>query len=786
MAKTHKTFSYNFASRFPNLEITDNSALNTLANNKKAKLAFLFGSNASNINNCINLMKTQFMNDYFSSPFNNFDTFREDSGIFNDSSKYAFDSSNFDNQTIQLKSSVPYMAIVLFLANTEDITKFAIERSGYDSLSFVSLEVSGDDVGKMYIVKQGSSQYFSMNTNTSTANFVMSYQAETAKHITFTKNLTNCTITPDVDSIDLPTTTILRITANNGYRFDDTPTITINDVPYNFSENAGVYEYNLSGLSDTTDLQAVINAVAVEIPQIKTVNIETNLVNCEINKTVVDADTPTELLLTAESVQYIFNDTPTITINDVTNNFTVSQDKQTASYTLTANENDIISVNATAIFKYINITTNIVDCGINKTAVEIGKTETLILTADTDLLFNSVPTITINGVINNFTVSEDKKSATFEYTANAGDTVSIDAVATPTPKTATITKNLVNCTMTPDVDTYTEYTDLTLVFTCNENYSFNGVPYIDTNIYSGATEQINATKINDNEYSLTMPKTAFTDIQSINYSIDVHATAVFNTETVNKYGLICLYKPTKQNMIDLSKERFLRVGETDNYEDLGKYITSLKRIYLDVDSIGTNKIILGNHTTNINADMIDDDDIIIDLGNATITGEYKNEMDAKHAEIQVILPFISIVSLDAEKVMNKTINIKYKCNLITGVCIAYIYLIENDSLILLSTFNGVMGFDVPYILKPNNETIVNNSNVDASNIFNVPPKINIYENLKAETNNNIYDTFYIDTINNIKSGFVSIRKILSSNNSKIMLDDENVMLENVLKNGFII
>ena len=709
MAKTYKTFSYNFANRFPSLEITDNSALNTLANNKKAKLAFLFGSNASNINNCINLMKTQFMNDYFSSPFNNFDTFREDSGIFNDSSKYAFDSSNFDTQTIQLKSSVPYMAIVLFLANTEDITKFAIERSGYDSLSFVSLEVSGDNVGKMYIVKNGSSQYFSMNTNTSTANFVMSYQAETAKHITFTKNLTNCTITPDVDSIDLPTTTILRITANNGYRFNDVPTITISDVPHNFIENAGVYEYDLSGLSDTTDLQAVINAVAVEIPQAKHITFTKNLTNCTITPDVDSIDLPTTTILRITANNgYRFNDVPTITISDVPHNF----------------------IENAGVYEY--------------------DLSGLSDTTDLQAVINAV------------------------------------AVEIPQIKTATITKNLVNCTMTPDVDTYTEYTDLTLVFTCNENYSFNGVPYIDTNIYQGSIEQINAIKINDNEYKLTMPKTAFIDIQSINYSIVVHATAVFNTETVNKYGLICLYKPTKQNMVDLSKERFLRIGETDSYEDLGKYITSLKRIYLDVDSIGTNKIILGNHTTNINADMIDDDDVIIDLGNATITGEYNNEMDAKHAEIEIVLPFISIVSLDAEKVMNKTINIKYKCNLITGVCIAYIYLIENNSLILLSTYNGVMGFDVPYILKPNNETIVNNSNVDASNIFNVPPKINIYENLKAETNNNIYDTFYIDTINNIENGFVAVRKILTSNNTKIMLDDENVMLENVLKNGFII
>ena len=709
MAKTYKTFSYNLANRFPSLTITDNSALNTLANNKKAKLAFLFGSNASNINSCINLMKTQFMNDYFSSPFNNFDTFREDSGIYNDSSKYAFDSSNFDTQTIQLKSSVPYMAIVLFLANTEDITKFAIERSGFDSLSFVSLEVSGDSVGKMYIIKNGSSQYFSMNTNASTANFVMSYQAETAKHITFTKNLTNCTITPDVDSIDLPTTTILRITANNGYRFNDVPTITISDVPHNFIENAGVYEYDLSGLSDTTDLQAVINAVAVEIPQAKHITFTKNLTNCTITPDVDSIDLPTTTILRITANNgYRFNDVPTITISDVPHNF----------------------IENAGVYEY--------------------DLSGLSDTTDLQAVINAV------------------------------------AVEIPQIKTATITKNLVNCTMSPDVETYTEYSDLTLIFTCNENYSFSGVPYIDTNIYAGSTEQINAIKINDNEYSLTMPKTAFTDIQSINYSIVVYATAIFNTETVNKYGLICLYKPTKQNMIDLSKERFLRVGESDSYEDLGKYITSLKRIYLDVDSIGANKIILGNHTTNINADMISDDDVIIDLGNATITGEYNNEMDAKHAEIQVILPFISIVSLDAEKVMNKTINIKYKCNLITGVCIAYIYLVENDSLILLSTFNGVMGFDVPYILKPDSETIVNNSNVDASNIFNVPPKINIYENLKAETDNNIYDTFYIDTISNIKNGFVAVRKILSTNNTKIMLDDENVMIENILKNGFII
>ena len=702
MAKTHKTFSYNFSNRFPSLEITDNSALNTLANNKKAKLAFLFGSNASNINSCINLMKTQFINDYFSSPFNDFNTFREDSGIYNDTSKYAFDSSNFDNQTIQLKSSVPYMAIVLFLDNTEDITKFDIKRSGFDNLSFVSLGDSGDNVGKMFIVKNGSSQYFSMNTNTSTADFVMSYQAETAKHITFTKNLANCTIAPDVDSIDLPTTTILRITANNGYRFNDVPTIIISDVTYNFIENAGVYEYDLSGLSDTTDLQAVINAVAVEIPQTKHITFTKNLANCTIIPDVDSIDLPTTTILRITANNgYRFNDVPTIIISDVTYNF----------------------IENAGVYEY--------------------DLSGLSDTTDLQAVINAV------------------------------------AVEIPQIKTAMVETDLTNCSVIPDVETITNENDFTFNVYSNNGFVFVGIPTVDFYI-GNLGNPIQWVKVNDKQYSFTITVEDWGEIENAtDYKVKITANAIREVATLDKYGLILLYKPSRKELNDLGKIRLLKNAKTDDYIDLGMFITSLKSIYLDVDPIARQGIILGDVQTQIESDIINDDTIILDLGNAQINGFYQNGLDNKNLSVYVDLPFINTVELNADIVANKTINIKYTVNLISGDCVANIYLVNSENLILINSYNGVMGFDVPYILEKEN---IFNKDV-SNNLFICKPKVNLFENLKADNNIDLFDTVKICNISDIKSGFIAISEVLEYSNNSGMSITECLAIEKLLING---
>lgn len=432
----------------------------------------------------------------------------------------------------------------------------------------------------------------------------------------------------------------------------------------------------------------------------------------------------------------------------------------------------------------IDISNNLTNCISDTDRVEVdGTQKTITLTADTGYYFNTIPTITINNVTNNFSLSQDKTTASYNFTPASGDVISVNASAIIQPKQAVVTTHLTNCVLSPDISVFVEHSQVTLTLTCSENYSFQDVPYINENITEGTIEKRQFTKINDREYSLTLPAGDFYsagDVQ-IKYTIDIYATAIFDSKTVNKYGLVLLYKPNKDILKDLSLVRFVNVS-TGVTEDLGQYITSLKRIYLDVESVGSANIICGKTDTDILCPMINDDDVIVDLGNVPINGLYQNGLDNKNLDIDLILPFIGVVKLNSAIMANKTINIKYKCNLITGICIAYIYLVENETLHLQETYSGNIGFDVPYILKTDSMQVYN-SKVDSESIFNVSPQIKLYENAKASSNNSIYNTDLIIRIGDIPDGFFSVEKIINSNNNRIILNEELKEIENILKRG---
>lgn len=432
----------------------------------------------------------------------------------------------------------------------------------------------------------------------------------------------------------------------------------------------------------------------------------------------------------------------------------------------------------------INISNNLTNCISDTDSVEVdGTQKTITLTANTGYYFNTIPTITINNVTNNFSLSQDKTTASYNFTPASGDVISVNASAIIQPKQAIVITHLTNCVLSPDISVFVEHSQVTLTLTCSENYSFQDIPYIEENITEGTIEKRQFTKINDREYSLTLPAGDFYsagDVQ-IKYTIDIYATAIFDSKTVNKYGLVLLYKPNKDILKDLSLVRFVNVS-TGVTEDLGQYITSLKRIYLDVESVGSTNIICGKTDTDILCPMINDDDVIVDLGNVFINGLYQNGLDNKNLDIDLILPFIGVVKLNSVIMANKTINIKYKCNLITGVCIAYIYLVENETLHLQETYSGNIGFDVPYILKTDSMQVYN-SKVDSESIFNVSPQIKLYENAKASSNNSIYNTDLIIKIGDIPDGFFSVEKIINSNNNRVILNEELKEIEDILKRG---
>lgn len=103
----------------------------------------------------------------------------------------------------------------------------------------------------------------------------------------------------------------------------------------------------------------------------------------------------------------------------------------------------------------------------------------------------------------------------------------------------------------------------------------------------------------------------------------------------------------------------------------------------------------------------------IDFGNIELKEYYGNFMDYD-SEIEIFLPFIGTQKLDIDDIMNATINLKYRYDVLTGNCIAIITSVRNafntELNSILYTFTGNIANDVP-LTQQINQSMVNRNNI---------------------------------------------------------------------------
>ena len=351
----------------------------------------------------------------------------------------------------------------------------------------------------------------------------------------------------------------------------------------------------------------------------------------------------------------------------------------------------------------------------------------------------------------------------------------IEASASKIVASKNVTYNLEHCTIEPsNITAIKENDTISFNITANKNYFFTIAPIID--FHNRSITKYTFTKVSDTVYTF---KHTFTnsDLTLPQYNIVIEATAIYSSEIVNKYGAIQIYNPTKKDMLELSKKRFRANAVASNnivYQDvdLGVYITQFKRVFFDFVVANQEDILLGVHNTEIKANTIDNDDVIIDLGNYLLQGANSNELDKKIYTIQILLPFFGIVDLPSEYI-NETINIKYKCNVITGYADIELNEVKKDVLINISNYRAKVSQDLPYII--NVEQL--KSNLEDLTL-NVTPKIILHK--KETFIDNGYETFKKDLISN-ELNYFEIQSIEKINID--CLSNEFDLITNELKNG---
>lgn len=447
-------------------------------------------------------------------------------------------------------------------------------------------------------------------------------------------------------------------------------------------------------------LEATLEAVA------RTLTINQNLTECSISglPSVVYDNSVLNLTLTANT-GYEFKTTPVLTFNKVvinpqgnptnTENFTVSNDKLTATLQIDLSQYDLnyidvcdtltITATAESNIKTVPITKNLSNCTTNAPTNITGDMTTvnIICTANNNYEFDTAPTIIFydnnNVALHSFTfnVLASKLSANVTFDVSQFndfenvESIVLTATAAAVAQIVDVQTNIQNAVLNGlPADVYTD-TILNLTVTANNGYEFTTVPnifFIDGN---GNPQFAYFTRSADNLTGTITVNLGDYVLQS-GQEITINANATAITPYVEKYGTINVYKVTENNLKDFAQLRFFKEkeGVTDvaggYFEniDLGKFVHSIKRFYCNIGNTLNAVLKCGNYNTNIQVQTPENDNITLNCGSVTLP--YKNnDITDYQTEINLFLPFVGFVSLNSDY-LGKTFTLQYVCNLITA------------------------------------------------------------------------------------------------------------------------
>ena len=164
-------------------------------------------------------------------------------------------------------------------------------------------------------------------------------------------------------------------------------------------------------------------------------------------------------------------------------------------------------------------------------------------------------------------------------------------------------------------------------------------------------------------------------------------------------GFVAIYNPTQKQLSDFS--RYLWSNEfLDNFIKLFANpmdaIIGLHMIYA-TPSRGTDaEIVCGYAHSRVISKTVNKQYIELDCGSIKVNRYFDTVLDyAPYTTLQAYLPFVGIVDLDVNEIMDGTLNIKYRIDVLTGSCLARLKVTRGDYTAELYNFAGNCAVQLP-------------------------------------------------------------------------------------------
>ena len=240
---------------------------------------------------------------------------------------------------------------------------------------------------------------------------------------------------------------------------------------------------------------------------------------------------------------------------------------------------------------------------------------------------------------------------------------------TPTQPPENQTNYQVDITQIKDFVDYT--TDKTIItLTAKQDVTINSLRAVADLTLFGDTHQLDssAIKIADNKKSATI--TVPNEYNTVGYTIVISGDFTKNTPIPTNpkaTGTLHVYQLDDKALEDFSTKAVetFNSGHNEVY-DFQKFITQLYKLPFfipETESTGTTNILTGWYTINEPARLLNKNHYIKDLGNIKVLPVNNNGYDHNVTSCTLYLPFVSPISVSYETILNHTVNVKYDTDL---------------------------------------------------------------------------------------------------------------------------
>lgn len=427
---------------------------------------------------------------------------------------------------------------------------------------------------------------------------------------------------------------------------------------------------------------------------------------------------------------------------------------------------------ATSTYNITNLSTNCTGSN-TQTTIEQGENYTNTFTPNEGFAFNETnkPYAVCGGVTYHSTLSQDG-TATITINNVSGN---IEINGTPLAKYS-LNLELYNCVLYDgenpyELDYVLDGETYHFVLHSNEGFLFKTFPTWKMG------EETGQFALNSSDKTIASIRWNYYPYITISGNLSIQANATLSASL--KYGFVSIYNPTYDEVDELSKKRFYSPIQ-EQMLDLSQYIISLRKLYVDIPQIARELVYFGKYNTNVSSNIVTTNFIETDCGTINIDEYNKNSLDYNGVEIDMYLPFIGNISLNANQVYGKPLRLVYRTNPLNGDCVAVIF---SDN-VQIAYSQGNVSFDVPINFKYGN---LNNygTNDNALYMAELQPYIEVRTNRQYQPMNNdlLNNNLWVkisDCSGGVTFGDVDLRPVSSLNK------DEYDEIVSLLKGGIIV